>query len=82
MATEPTVGDGNAVGAARPVARDRLWRAEWLLDVDHPFGVVQGSEIRGECLAVGRHGVISEERQAASVVRGDKLLEAQVPEQP
>ena len=58
---EVAVGDGNAVGLARHVVQDPLWSAEWLLRVDHPFGVVQGSEACGECLAVGEHGVISEE---------------------
>jgi hypothetical protein len=73
---------GDAVGVARQVSQHRFGSAERSLRVDDPLGFAQRSEIRGEGIALGQLGVITEELQAAGVVGGDQLLEEPSPEQP
>jgi hypothetical protein len=56
-----------AVGKLRTASWIR--RAKRLLGVEHPVGVAQRCEILDECLAVSERGAITEELQAAGIVR-------------
>src|SRR5215813_9739137 len=78
---QTAVCDGNTMSITRQIGHHRLRAAEGLLCVDDPLGFAQRCEISREGLCLGEMGVISEEAEAAGLVRGDELLQEQSSEQ-
>src|SRR5207249_9668405 len=70
---QPAIGDGDAVGVARQISEHGLRPTERLLGVDHPFGLAERREESSEGSRLGERGMITEEREASSLVGSEEL---------
>src|SRR5437763_8375989 len=76
---QAAVGDGHAVGVARPIGEYSLGPAERALCIDDPFGFAQRRQIGREGPYIGERSVVAEELELAVYCR--ELLQEQPAEQ-
>ena len=74
---QAAVGDGDAVGVTREIGKNGTRAGKWSLAVDEPLGLLERSEIGGECPPVAELFVVAEEPELALAMRGAEPFQHQ-----
>ena len=77
---EPTVGNGNPVSVAGQVGEHSVGSAKRALGIDHPFDLSRCGKVGCEARRLGQGGLVGEELQAPSLVRGGQPFQEQATE--
>ena len=78
---EPAIGNDDPVRVAGQVGEHRLGSAKRPFGIDHPFDLSQWSKAGFEACRLGHGGLVGEELQAPSLVRGGQPFQEQTAEE-
>ena len=78
---QPAIGNSDPVRVAGQVSEHRLGSAKRPFGIDHPFDLSQWGKAGFEACRLGQSGLVGEELQAPSLVRGGQPFQEQTTEE-